>query len=121
MESPQLSVIRIWAALAWADGAVAPSEAAALKRLIDAADMTDADKDRARAFLVEKVDLGEVAMKGLSADGREGIYRAALRLSTIDGVLADAETALLGRLREKLAIPEARAREIQSSLPAARK
>jgi hypothetical protein len=121
MESPQLSVIKIWAALAWADGVVAPAEAAALERLIGASDLSDADKDRARAFLNKKVDLGEVKLEGLSSDGREGIYRAALRLSTIDGVLADSETALLGRLRDKLAIPEPRAREIQASLPAARK
>ena len=117
MESPQLSVIRIWAALAWADGTVAKSEAAALSRLIDGADLTDGEKERARGFLEKKVDLGSVDIAGLSAAGKEGIFRAALRLSAIDGVLADAETQFLGRLRDKLGISEEKAKEIQASLP----
>ena len=39
-DSPILTLIRTWAAVAWADGKIADAEGEALKRLIDGAELT---------------------------------------------------------------------------------
>ena len=43
-ESPTLTVIRVWAAVAWADGVIAPAEADGFRRLIDASSLGPEDK-----------------------------------------------------------------------------
>jgi uncharacterized tellurite resistance protein B-like protein len=122
MESTHLQVIRIWAAMAWADGVIAASEAAAMKRLIAGTpELSDNERELALGFLDKKVDLDTSGLAAMSAPAREGIYRAALRLSMIDGTVADAETKLLGRLREGLGISEEQAGAIRASATPAKK
>ena len=43
-ESQILSVIRMWAAVAWADGVLAEAEAEGMRRLIRNADLTDDER-----------------------------------------------------------------------------
>jgi hypothetical protein len=112
-ETQFLSVIRLWAALAWADGVVKPAEATALRRLIDAADLTDGERDHAQGFLAEKVDLDPTNLEGLSVDSRQGIYRAACRLAAVDRDVADVERSFLGRLRSVLAVAPDAAHDIE--------
>ncbi|HTM22940.1 MAG TPA: hypothetical protein VL172_20600 [Kofleriaceae bacterium] len=117
-ESQYLSVIRIWAALAWADGVIAESEAAAMRRLIESADLTDPERSTALGWLEEKVDLDTGSMASLSEEARHGIYRAAARLAAVDLEVAEEELDFLGRLREGLGIDEDTALDLEKGIPA---
>lgn len=117
-QSSFLSVIRVWAALAWADDVIADQEAEAMRRLIDGAELSDAERETALSWLDKKVELETDSIAGLSEEARRGIYRAACRLATVDMDVADEERAFLGRLRRGLDISEADAAEMQASIPA---
>jgi len=116
-ESQYLSVIRIWAALAWADGVIADAEAAAMRRLIDSADLTDDERKTAVGWLDEKVELNTANIAGLSVEARHGVYRAAARLAAVDLDVAEEERSFLGRLSAGLEIDEDTARELEKGVP----
>jgi uncharacterized membrane protein YebE (DUF533 family) len=116
-ESQFLSVIRVWAALAWADGVIAPAEETGMRRLIAAAALTDEEKEAALAFLSSRIDLETANLGELSGDAKKGIYRAACRLAAVDHDVAAAERIFLDRLRDGLAISETEAREIEQAVP----
>jgi uncharacterized membrane protein YebE (DUF533 family) len=115
MENPYLQVIRLWAAMAWADGKVVKQEKAALERLIAGAELSDGERAVALGFLDHKVELDAAVPKGLSPDAREGVYRAACKLSAIDKDVAAEERAFLGRLQKALGLDDAAARKIEQS------
>jgi uncharacterized membrane protein YebE (DUF533 family) len=116
-ESQILSVIRVWAAVAWADGVLAEAEAEGLRRLIRTADLTAEERTAASKFIDSKVDLPDVYLNNLSPDSRRGIYRAACRMAVVDHVFASAERRLLDRLQGQLAIPAEIAEEIEADIP----
>lgn len=116
-ESQFLSVIRVWAALAWADGVIAEAEATGMKRLIAVAQLSDTEKETALGFLTSRVDLDTSNLGELSVDAKKGIYRAACRLAAVDHDVAAAERIFLGRLRDGLALTEVDAREIEQGVP----
>ena len=115
-ESQYLAVIRVWAALAWADGVIQDSERDAITKLISVAQLSDEDRKTAMGFLDAKVELATDSISGLSAPAREGIYRAALRMAMVDLDMAKEETAMLARLREGLNIDEATAKSIETAI-----
>ncbi len=115
-ENQFLSVIRIWAAMAWADGVIQDEEAAAMKRLIDTAGLDDADKRTALGFLDSQVELDAGQVAGLAEPARLGIYKAAVRLAGVDKVFADEEKQFLERLRGALDIDEGKAAEIRDAI-----
>jgi len=117
-ESQYLSVIRIWAALAWADDVIADAEAAAMKRLVKSADLTDEERETALSWLETKVELDTANIEGLSEEARKGIYRAAARLAAVDLDVAEEERKFLSRLREGLKLGDDDVTEIESSIPA---
>jgi uncharacterized tellurite resistance protein B-like protein len=114
MENQYVGVIRVWAAMAWADGEIHPREAGAMKRLISAAELNDAERDKALGFLEERVELETAQLASLSPEAREGIYRAAVRLAGIDKDLADNEITLLERLRDGLKLDQETAERIHT-------
>ena len=116
-ESQFLTLIRTWAAVAWADGKIADAEREALKRLIDGAELTAADRELATSFLTTRIDLSEVGVDGLSPDARRGIYKAACRMAAVDREVASSERAILVRLRDTLGIAADDASEIEASIP----
>ena len=116
-ESQFLTLIRTWAAVAWADGKIADPEREALKRLIDGAELTSADRDLANSFLTTRIDLSEVGVDGLSPDARRGIYKAACRMAAVDREVAASERDILVRLRDALGISTDDAGEIEASIP----
>ncbi len=116
-ESQIVNVIRVWAAVAWADGVLAGSEAEGLRRLIGAAELTMEERDAADQFLVGKVALPETYLTDLSVEARRGIYRAACRMAMVDHVFAKAERAMLDRLQDLLGIPAEFAAEIEADVP----
>lgn len=116
-ESQLLSVIRMWAAVAWADGVLAEPEAEGLRRLIRTADLTPEERGASSAFLESEVPLPETYLTSMSPESRRGVYRAACRMAVVDHVFSETEKTLLARLRELLAIPEDIATEIESDVP----
>ncbi len=114
-ESPHLQVIRVWAALAWADGVIAKSEAAAIQRLIRGSELSDSEKQLALGFLDKRPEYDPTVMAKLSSEAREGIYRAAVRLATLDGVFADSERDFLLKLRGALSLSDDIAQEIEKT------
>lgn len=103
------TILRLWAATAWADGAMHPSEAAALGRLIDASeDLSPTQREEAQSYRTTRpnIDLSE-EVQGLSTEAREGVYRAARRIVMLDRELADSEREFMGRLRDALGLAEA--------------
>jgi hypothetical protein len=115
-DSPYVAVIKVWAAMIWADDIVTKHEAAALRRLIAGADLTDGERLVALGFLEEKVELDTRGLAELPATEREGIYRAAVKLSAIDDDIADSEIDFLQRLREGLALDAATAERVEDEV-----
>ncbi len=116
-DSPFLTVIRIWAATAWADGTLADQEAHALRRLIDGAELDDGERAIATGFLDAKVELDDAGLAALSLDAKRGVYRAACRMAALDREIAPAERDMLARLCDGLGLPADEAREIEKSVP----
>ena len=116
-ESPYLSVIRVWAAAAWADGVIDDAEAAAMKRLVAVADLSEQERATAHTWLETKVELETDSIAGLSDSAREGIYRAAVRLAAVDRDVATEELTFLSRLRDGLTLSEGTAKQIESGVP----
>ncbi len=113
-DNPYLSVIRVWAAMAWADGKVVPPERAAIERLIASAELSEGERAVALGYLDERQEFDVKDFDSLSAPAREGVYRAACRLSAIDKHVADSERALLRKLRGVLGIDEHLAKAIEA-------
>jgi uncharacterized membrane protein YebE (DUF533 family) len=116
-ESQFLSVIRVWAAMAWADGTIADPEAQALRRLIGAAELDDDERTTAYRFIDEKVELETANVSSLSEDAKRGIYRAACRMAAVDREIAPAERQLLDRLRGHLGVADEVAKDIEAGIP----
>lgn len=118
MGDPQiLTVVRIWASMAWADGVLADSEASALRRLIETAGLDGEAQATARTWLEAPVDLDETGLAELSAEARTGIYRAACRIAAVDQAVSDRERSLLSRLRAALALDADQVRAIEAGIP----
>lgn len=116
-ESQILGVIKVWAAVAWADGMLAESEAEGLRRLIRTADLTPDERQGATALLDARVELPDLYLKNLNPESRRGIYRAACRMAVVDHVFAHAERKMLDRLQSLLGIPLDIAQEIEADVP----
>ncbi len=116
-ETQILSVIRVWAAVAWADGVMAEAEADGLRKLIVGAELAPADKAAAEAFVDAKTDLPEKLLHDLEPAARRGVYRAACKMAVVDHVFAKSERSMLDRLRTHLGIPADIAVEIEADVP----
>jgi len=116
-ESQVLSVIRMWAAVAWADGVLAEPEAESLRRLIRSADLTADERGVALQTLDGQVSLSPTYLTSLLPDARRGIYRAACRMAVVDHVFHASERTILDKLRGLLAVPDEVAHEIEADLP----
>lgn len=116
-ESQFLTVIRIWAAMAWADGVLAEAEASALRRLISGAQLDEAEGALARSFLEKRIELSEEGLAELSPDAKNGIYRAACRMAALDREVAQSERSMLVKLRDTLGLSMDTAREIEAGVP----
>ncbi|HEY1551778.1 MAG TPA: DUF533 domain-containing protein [Kofleriaceae bacterium] len=116
-ESQIVSVIRVWAAVAWADGVLAEAEAEGLRRLIRNADLTAGERTDATKLLDAKVELPQLYLQNVNAEARRGIYRASCRMAIVDHVFAHAERKMLDRLQTMLGIPKEIAHEIEADVP----
>jgi len=116
-ESQILNVIRVWAAIAWADGVPSAEEVTGLRRLVRNADLTAAERVTATRFISEPVAMPELFLTSLSPVARRGIYRAGCLVAVVDHVFTRTERRLLNQLREQLGLSEESAREIESEVP----
>ena len=116
-ESQILSVIRVWAAVAWADGLLAEAEAEGMRKLIRNAELTPDERQAATKLLDKKVHLPDVYLQNLNPESRRGIYRAACRMAVVDHVFAHAERKMLDKLQLLLGIPKEIAVEIEADVP----
>jgi uncharacterized membrane protein YebE (DUF533 family) len=116
-ESQFLTVIRIWAAMAWADGVLAEAEASALRRLISGAQLDDEEVAKARSYLEHRTELGDEGLAELSPDAKNGIYRAACRMAALDREVAQSERSMLVKLRDALGLSLDAAREVEAGVP----
>jgi uncharacterized membrane protein YebE (DUF533 family) len=112
-ESSFLTAVHVWAATAWADGVVTPEESAVMRGIIAVAKLTDEERQIARGWLENPVDLGDVKVDIIDADQREHIFSAALGVVAIDKEVAEAETVFIEHLREALDIDEETAAELR--------
>lgn len=115
-ESAYMSVLRVWAAVAWADGVIVPAEAEALRRLVAVAPIQAAEREIALSWLKERVDLDTAYVAGLGAEARKGVYQAAVRLAKVDLHMAKEERALLDRLSVALGLDATVAREVEAAV-----
>lgn len=111
-----MRVIRVWAAMAWADGVIASAESAAIKKVIELANLSDEQAKLALGWLESQVDLDTAGLEDLSQAAREGIYRAAIRLVNVDLDVATEELTMLERLRQALDIDATRAAELDKEV-----
>jgi uncharacterized membrane protein YebE (DUF533 family) len=116
-DSQIMSVIRVWAAVAWADGVLADAEAEGLRQLIRSAELSADERAEASRLLDGKVSLPETYLTSLTPEARRGVYRAACRMAVVDHLFAQAERSMLDRLRDVLGIPAEIAQEIEADVP----
>lgn len=117
LETNFLSAIKIWAAMAWADGVISAEEAVAMKAIIKVGKLTDDERKTASAWLDTKVELDTAGLGEMSDDDKRTLYLSAAQVAAIDSDIADAERAFLARLRKALAIDDATAAEIHAQIP----
>lgn len=118
-DSQILSVIQIWAAIAWADGVLAEPEADGLRRLIRTADLSPEERAEAMKMVEKRVYLPDTLAQPstLTAEAKKGIYRAACRMAVMDHVFAAAERVMLDRMRFQLQLDDAVADEVERDVP----
>lgn len=116
-ESPLLTVITMWAAVAWADGVLADAEADSLHRLIAGAQLGDPERAAATRLLEAPVALPAGTVMAMSPESRKGVYRAACRIALVDLRFARSERTTLHKLRDLLTIPADVATEIEADVP----
>jgi len=109
--------VKIWAAMAWADGVVSEEEALAMKSIIKVGMLSAEERKTALSWLENKVELETEELGKLSKESRRRIYLSATRVAAIDKDVADAELKFLKRLRDALGIDDALAKEIHASVP----
>lgn len=110
-----MRILRLWAACAWADEELHPAEAAALQRFIGASDdLTSDQRGEAQALLAAAPEVNVDEVRALSAEAREGVYRAALGIVRLDRKVTDDEKAFLARLRASLDLDEATIQQIEA-------
>lgn len=112
-ESSFLSIVRIWAAMAWADGVIVPAEAKAMKEFISLSPLDEKEQKTARSWLKQKVELNDQEFENLRPDARVSLYRSAARIAALDQVIADEERAVLDSLRDGLGLDHDKARAIE--------
>lgn len=115
-ESQALTVIRLWAAIAWADGKIADRERDSLRKLIDLAKLGESEAPYAKLLLTERAEL-PAELAEMSDESKKGIYRAACRIAMVDDELAAAERALLDQLRDKLGLSADAAKQLEYAVP----
>jgi len=112
-----LRIFRMWAAAAWADSHLHPTEEAALRRFIEASgDLTSDERKQAFSYLEKPLTVDPSEVKSLQRDAREGVYRAVLGIVRLDRIVTSEELEWLERLRTHLDLDAATIHRIDAEV-----
>jgi uncharacterized membrane protein YebE (DUF533 family) len=94
--------VKVWAAAAWADGKISEEEAIAMKAIVHAGRMNDAQRAEATTWISEPVKFEDLQLARIPASERLHIFSVACGVATLDREVAKAEKAFLDRLAKAL-------------------
>jgi tellurite resistance protein len=94
---------------------IADNEQRLLRGVIGGANIGEATREEALRFLARPLRLEDAPIDHLGEKEREGVYRTACRLTTVDGEIAASERAFLKRLRAHLELDEGTANDIEQN------
>lgn len=114
-ESEILLAVKVWAAAAWADGVIVDEEAKGMEAVISVSKLSDEEKERARGWLKNKVELEDINVSQIPPDNRANIYAAALGVVSIDEDVAASEEKFLERLQIALQIDDDTAAQLRKA------
>src|ERR1700744_4498513 len=108
MNEPRLAkdIFVALAAIAWADGKLDADEADAIVRAAADEGLSLEEIAAIEEATKEPVDLGVVDRAGMSKDDRLFVYAVACWIARMDGQVTQSESDALGKLGERLGIPE---------------
>lgn len=112
MHEDNMAVVKSLVSVAWADGVYAEEERQMIEALIAAYDATEDDAKAIREYAETKKTLDDIPLSDLSTDDRRVLVHHAVLLTYVDGAQAPEEKAFVGKLCEKLHIPEAEAKPL---------
>jgi tellurite resistance protein len=99
-------VFRALAAVAWADGAVKPSEAQALLRAARGSGLTAGELVEIERATRERIGVEDLRALDLSGEEAEFAYAMACMMSAADGVVDASERACVAKLGDLLGLSE---------------
>jgi uncharacterized membrane protein YebE (DUF533 family) len=94
------------AAIAWADGELDPEEADAIVRAAADEGLELEEIGEIEEATRAKVDLGVIDRSGMSKEDRLFVYAVATWIARIDGKVTAEESDALGRLGQRLGVPD---------------
>jgi uncharacterized membrane protein YebE (DUF533 family) len=94
------------AAVGWADGTLDAEEADAIVRAAVDEGLDLKEISEIESATREKVDLGVIDRSGMSKEDRLFVYAVACWIARLDGRVTDEEVTALGKLGERLGVPE---------------
>lgn len=94
------------AAIGWADGQLDADEADAIVRAAVDEGLTLEEIAAIEESTKERVDIGVIDCSAMSKDDRIFVYAVACWIARLDGRVTDAESDALGKLGERLGVPE---------------
>ncbi len=118
-----LFIIKLWAAIAWADTSLSASRRKALKKLIErAVSLSPTENQTAQSYLKQTIDIPpsgtELAeLPKLAADVKKDIYICALQLARLDSTPSLNGEAALKKLRTWLQLDEVSLMQVNAMLP----
>ena len=106
-----LSVFRIWASCAWADGVLDFRESASLENLVTRnREISDLARRTAISWIDQAPEFNDVDVRDLSESARWKVYEAAFALAVIDETVTEEERHILDRIITMLELDEDKAR-----------
>ncbi len=102
-----MTIVRVWAASAWADGTMHPAELGALRRCIEESELSPEERGEATILLTAPGELDLQEVQTLKPETREGVYRAALGIVRLDREVSEEEIDFLEKLRGALLLDDA--------------
>ncbi len=106
------TIIKLLAAMAWADGRVDSEELRVVEAMIESFGVDDEVKDELITWAKTPRTLDDVDASTLSQDDAELVLHQAVLLSFVDGEQSDTEIALLNDLTAKLRMSDESAESV---------
>ncbi len=112
MHEQDMAIVKALVPVAWADGVFADTEKQMIDALLDAYEATDSEKDAIHAYAKDKRSIDDIDVQDLSAADRRVVLNHAVLLTFADGDQSNDELEFLGKMADKLRIPEGEAKQL---------